>query len=273
MKKNRLILAFTCFVFILFVTPSIIASTVERKPLIGISGNMQYSQTFPGYSYSFAGNTYVNSIVAAGGIPIIIPVVEDLSVIPFQIKDLDGIVLSGGQDVNPLKYKEEPSLNIGEVNHIRDAFDFELIKNATKNKIPILGICRGHQLINVFYGGTLHQDIPTSVPNAVAHRQSKGHEFGTHTVLVKKGSWLSKVIDDKSEIAVNSFHHQAVKGLAPGFIVTAEAKDGVVEGIEKQGDDFCVGVQWHPEMMHKRDPQMLKIYKAFVDVCREKAKK
>ena len=248
------------------------SSKTSQKPLIGVSGSMLASTKYLNYYFSYVSDYYIQAIVKSGGIPVIIPLVRDISVIPDQIRGLDGLIMSGGADINPLKYHEEPTRTIGTIHPERDEFDYVLLQNALKKQIPILGICRGHQLLNVFHGGTLHQDIESAYINANEHKQSGNHEFGTHTVLIEKGSWLSTVLG-KDEIIVNSLHHQAVKDLAPGFKITATSKDGVVEGIEREKGSFCVGVQWHPEMMHSRDPEMLKLCNAFVKVCKDDAQK
>ena len=241
---------------------------IEKRPLIGVSGSMLASKSYLNYYFSYVSNYYIRGIADSGGVPVIIPIVSDTSLVGDQIKDLDGLIMSGGADINPLKYGEQPSRYIGKIHPERDEFDFALLKAALKRKIPILGICRGNQLLNVFHGGTLHQDVEVDFDNAVEHRQSGNHEYGTHSVFVKKDSWLYSILK-KDSIVVNSLHHQAVKDLAPGFKITAEAPDGVVEGIEKTKGSFCVGVQWHPEMMQGRNAEMSKLCRAFVNVCIE----
>ena len=270
MKKKSIL--YTLLLVLLLSTCSIVSAAkkidTSKKPLIGVSGSMLSSTKYLNYYFSYVSDYYIQSIVKAGGIPVIIPIVRDLSVVPEQIRGLDGLILSGGADINPLKYQEEPTRTIGSIHPERDDFDYALLKSALKEKVPVLGICRGHQFLNVFHGGTLHQDIESAYEGAYEHRQTGNHEFGTHTVLIEKKSWLYKVLG-KKQIIVNSLHHQAVKDLAPGFKITATSKDGVVEGIEKKKGSFCVGVQWHPEMMHGRDSEMLKLIKAFVKVSKD----
>jgi putative glutamine amidotransferase len=270
MKKKNILYPLLFAFFILISSFGFAANLPKssKKPLIGVSGSMLASTKYLNYYFSYVSDYYIQAIAKAGGIPVIIPIVRDLSVIPDQIRGLDGLIMSGGADINPLKYQEEPTRTIGTIHPERDEFDYVLLRSALKNKIPILGICRGNQLLNVFHGGTLHQDIESAYTNASEHKQSGNHEFGTHTVLIEKGSWLSNVLG-KDEIIVNSLHHQAVKDLAPGFKITATSKDGVVEGIERKKGSFCVGVQWHPEMMHSRDSEMLKLCNAFVKVCQD----
>ena len=274
MRKKTLlcILFFALFTIISNSGFAAESSKPSQKPLIGVSGSMLASTKYLNYYFSYVSDYYIQAIVKSGGIPVIIPLVRDTSVISDQIRGLDGLIMSGGADINPLKYQEEPTRTISTIHPERDEFDYVLLQNALKKQIPILGICRGHQLLNVFHSGTLHQDIESAYINANEHKQAGNHEFGTHTVLIKKKSWLYKVLG-KDQLIVNSLHHQSVKDLAPGFKVTAEAKDGVIEGIEKIKGSFCVGVQWHPEMMHGRDSEMLKLCKAFVKVCKDDAQK
>jgi putative glutamine amidotransferase len=245
---------------------------VTPKPLIGVSGSMLASIKYLNYHFSYVSDYYIKAIVNAGGIPVIIPLVRDTSVIPLQIKNLNGLIMSGGADINPLRYNEEPTSSIGVIHPERDEFDNALLKTALKQHIPVLGVCRGHQFLNVFHGGTLHQDIERGIKNAYEHKQSGNHEFGTQSILIKKDSWLYKVLG-KDQLVVNSLHHQSVKDLAPGFKITAEARDGVIEGIEKKEGSFCVGVQWHPEMMHERNSEMMKLCKAFIKVCKNEMNK
>lgn len=238
-----------------------------KKPVIGISADQSNYKEWPDFTFVQVSSCYVNSVIKAGGIPVVIPITTDEEVVAEQVKLLDGIILTGGEDINPLLYKEEPNITVKEVLPIRDTFDGLLLKHAIANKIPVFGTCRGQQFINVFFGGTLYQDIPTMANSYIKHNQGGNWKIGTHTIYIKKGSWLDSVLG-KDEIIVNSFHHQAVKSLAPGFKITALSKDGIVEGIERESGSFCVAVQFHPEMMQEISPLMVELFKAFVQKCK-----
>jgi len=248
-----------------------VSSLTNAKPvIIGISGLVQKDNDWSNYNYSSIDECYVNAVLKAGGVPVIIPVNENSEAIKEQIKLVDGLILTGGEDINPQMYNQEPRNSLGEIAPRRDAFDKMLLNEATSQKKPVLGICRGNQFINVSFNGTLYQDIPSEAKdNFVKHRQDSEWQEGSHKIDIVKGSWIATVLG-KDEVLVNSYHHQAVKDLAPGFKITAYSKDGIVEGIEKENGSFCVGVQWHPEMMAGKSPLMLKIFQAFIEVCREK---
>ena len=209
---------------------------------------------------------YVDAVIKNGGIPLIIPMTVDKVTIIEQISMVDGLILSGGHDVFPHNYGEEPKQNLGEVLPIRDKYDFMLLTEAKKRKIPILGICRGCQIINVFEGGTLYQDLSyiKSDVEIIKHSQNHSPELKTHTAIIEKGTKVHEIFGE-NEIMINSFHHQALKDIAKEYKVTARAKDGVVEAIESTTYPFLVGVQWHPEMLHKHHDDANKIFKALID--------
>lgn len=231
----------------------------KQQPLIGVSA----SRTSNGGS-SVPG-TYIEAILKAGGRPLIIPVMTKGTVLRDIVKDLDGLVMTGGEDFNPLYYKEQAIPDMNDIDSIRDIYDLVLLKLATDRNIPVLGICRGEQAINVAFGGTLYQDIPTQHQNkSVKHRQSEPKEVGTHKVSIAEESQLSKILG-KTEVFVNSFHHQGVKDVAPGFKLAATAQDGIVEAIEAYPDRRIIGVQWHPEgHVAGGDTTMLKFFKFIV---------
>ena len=239
------------------------------KPVIGILSEVMIEKdgNFIGTEKDYVTVNYVKSIVMAGGIPIILPVVDD-NVTKVQLNSIDGLLISGGFDVNPLIYGEEPHKSIGFVRPDRDLHDICAIKTAYDMGKPILGICKGIQVLNVAFGGTLYQDISEMQESFVAHRQNAKPEVPTHSIKIKKESILHKIIGDKAY--VNSFHHEAVKRVADGFTVTAMAIDKVIEGIEKADSKFVVGVQWHPEMMSHIDENSMNIFKTFIEAAKNK---
>lgn len=241
-----------------------------KKPLIGVLGSIIIDKggMFPGYERAYVNNDYIVSVVKAGGIPVIIPVIEDEELIEEQIKDVDGIIISGGYDVNPLSYGDEPHAKLGFIYPKRDKFDICAVKAAYKLGKPILGICRGNQILNVAFGGTLYQDISLIDGAYIKHTQESQPGSIGHSVHVKKETKLYDIF--KEDIVTNSFHHQAVKDIAKGFSVSALSKDGVIEAIEKDGEDFIMGIQWHPEMMTAAgDKNMLKIFEKLVEESKQ----
>lgn len=238
-----------------------------NRPIIGISGSIiiDSSGAFPGYRRSYVNEDYVVSVIKNGGVPFIIPVTDDLKVIETQIDQIDGLILSGGHDVTPQNYHEEPEQKIGGCWPERDIFDCALIKAAVDKKIPILGICRGAQIINVLYGGNLYQDLSYRKESTLRHDQASSPTQTTHYVTINPETHLAKILD-QSELMVNSFHHQIIKNIASNFTVAAKAKDGVVEAIEANDYPYLIGVQWHPEMLHSSNPEMNhKIFGSLID--------
>jgi putative glutamine amidotransferase len=191
---------------------------------------------------------YIEAVAASGAEPVVLDVghgPRDL------LKNLDGLVLSGGGDVDPALFGEAPHAAYSPAEEGRDAAEIALVNAALESKTPVLAICRGIQVLNVAAGGTLVQDIPTEVTHSLAHRIDKPKDFPAHEVAVSPGSTLAALLGTNGaqpHVAVNSRHHQSVKAVAPGFHVTAKATDGVIEALESDDPDtFCVGVQWHPE--------------------------
>jgi putative glutamine amidotransferase len=192
---------------------------------------------------------YVESVRRAGGEPI--EVGADGEKPEHILARVDGVMLTGGGDVDPALYGEAPHATFDPAESGRDTFEIALTKAALAKGIPFLAICRGMQLLNVAMGGTLIQDIPTMVPGATEHSVPEPRHHIAHEVWVAKDSKLSALLADHMEDGetchVNSRHHQSVGKVAPGFEVTATSPDGVIEAMEKTGDAFCVAVQWHPE--------------------------
>lgn len=237
----------------------------DKKPIIGISGSLIIDEggMFPGYERAYVNNDYVQSVVRAGGVPYIIPIVYEDDVIKEQINNIDALILSGGHDVNPLLWGEEPNRKLGGILPKRDTYDTSLLQEAMKMEKPILGICRGEHILNVANGGSLYQDLSLIEGSYIKHNQEHLSNVPTHSVDIVKGTKLYDILGDN--ILANSFHHLGIRGIAKGFKVCAVAKDGVVEAIEKEGEQFVIGIQWHPEMMTKDHPVMLKIFKKLVE--------
>lgn len=236
-----------------------------KKPIIGINSNRLIKTETP-YSHSVVesiSNDYVESVIRAGGVPIILPILSDEESIRRQIETLDGIILSGGVDINPLLYNEEPSPKLGFIFPEKDKFDLLIAKIAYELNKPIFAICRGHQILNVAFGGTLYQDLSEIEGCYIKHQQQTKDGAATHTLDIIKNSILHDVLGDS--IISNTFHHQAIKDLAPGFKVTAYSKDNVIEAIESLNKTFVIGVQFHPEILTAYDDKnMLRLFKSFI---------
>lgn len=241
-------------------------SNKSKKPIIGILSNIETieKEPFLGQERACLNQTYINAIVKGGGIPVMLPVIHDKESIRAQISLVDGLVLSGGYDVHPLYYGEEPHPSLRFIYPERDLYEMEALSLACQQEKPILGICRGLQLINVAFGGTLYQDLSqNSSEPPLKHSQEAKMHVAVHTVDITPDTILHSIFG-KDSVGTNSFHHQGIKQLASGLIASAFARDGVIEGIEKENYPFMVAVQWHPERMVDHDPAMLHLFQFFI---------
>ncbi len=191
--------------------------------------------------------TYVRAIEAAGGVPVVMPPLAPAAV-PALVARLDGLLLSGGPDLAPAAYDARPHAQLGPSEPGLDVFEYAVVREALGLDLPVLGICRGAQALNVARGGTLHQHLPDVVGDAVVHRQVEDGRCPTHAVEVVSGSRLAGVLGT-TRVRVNSFHHQAVDRLGTGLRVCARAPDGTIEGIEDSSRPLLVAVQWHAEAL------------------------
>lgn len=241
------------------------------KPLIGITSSMglgiwSMTQEFQPQEQHRLGDKYVQAIIQAGGIPVILPACEDPSVMEAMVDGLDGIVLSGGGDVDPAVYGQRATGHLGTVSPRRDAAEIALAKYVIeRTEKPLLGICRGVQVMNVAMGGSLHIDLPDAGKLCHSLTMYPRH-MTTHQVEVKEGSKLDNIMQGADR--VNSFHHEAVDALADCFVVTAKSvPDDVIEAIEIPGDRFVVGVQWHPEELTTRE-EAKRLFLGFVNASK-----
>ncbi|MBF7096595.1 gamma-glutamyl-gamma-aminobutyrate hydrolase family protein [Alkalibacter mobilis] len=231
-----------------------------QKPIIGIVTS--YDGVFKKGDVNSLGTKYTRKIHLAGGIPLLIPARPQLNDdITRILTKMDGLVLAGGVDLHPNYYGEEPVKDLGYVDVIRDSFEIALVENALELGIPIFGICRGMQLLNVAMGGNLYQNIDTEIDDHIQHMQKSGDGSGIHSIHVDSNSFLSHICAEKS--FVNSFHHQAIKNLADGLEAVAWSKDRLIEAVVHGTKDNVFGVQWHPEEM--RDEKSQKIFNYFID--------
>jgi putative glutamine amidotransferase len=232
------------------------------KPVIGIT---TYIKKDSFRDYSRVGYEYVDKIEKSEGIPLEIPILQDCTIETLNrlIDSIDGIVFTGGANVDSSWYGEEPLEEESAETELRNCFEKALFFAAKEKKIPILGICRGSQLINVLQGGSLFQNIDIQMDTEIDHSgKGKKIEEKQHVVRLEKGSRIAEIYN-KEKISVNSFHVQCIKRLGENLKVTAKSEDGIPEAIEYEGDFFIEGVQWHPEAMDDQLP----LFKEFVNIC------
>lgn len=236
------------------------------KPVIGISAGTLGIVEGPlkGGRRAYVNEDYVKVVAKSNGVPFIIPMTEDEEIIELQLDNIDALLLSGGDDVDPGEYGEAAQPKLKSTLPERDRFERLLIEGALKRGLPILGICRGHQILNVALGGTLYQDLEYIEHCETPHDQYENPEPEKHKVVLEKQSILHDLFGE--EIEANSFHHLAIKEVAPKLRATAISSDGIVEGIEHVEHPFVIGIQWHPEVMvtAEQDKRMASLFREFI---------
>lgn len=210
---------------------------------------------------------YMEGIMQAGGLPVMLPVTQEEAAIRQLTETCDGFLFTGGQDVAPELYGEKRLQECGECSPERDKMESILLVEALKADKPVLGICRGIQFMNAALGGSLYQDIPTQRPSKLEHHQTPPYDLPVHEVRLEPDTPLYDILQTDT-LAVNSYHHQAVKQLASGLQVMARAEDGLTEAVFMPGKRFVWATQWHPEFSYKTDENSRKIFQAFVSACR-----
>lgn len=237
-----------------------------KKPIIAITSSMDLNPNRLNDNRTMVSLDYSNSVINSGGIPVILPITDNFEVIKEQVKYFDGLILSGGGDPDPNLYGEDCLQELGDITPERDTFELAILEEFLKTKKPILGICRGLQLMNVFYGGTLYQDIKY-VDTNIQHKQKWLADLPTHDINILENNILFEIFGKKAR--TNSFHHQMIKDLGRELTSIATANDGVIEAIQNKNYLFFYGVQWHPEMMASRgNLGMKKIFDKFIESCK-----
>ena len=241
------------------------------KPLIGITTGEIYNLASPWAPRAYGqSHTYSDAIIRAGGAPVLIPMTTDVDTLKRIYGLLDGILFAGGNDINPSLYDEEASEYTKDISDKRDELEAKLLDWTVRDKKPMLAVCRGAQLWNARLGGSLYQDILTEFPNASDHDIStklENLEHVAHTLKVDKTSHFARIINSFT-IKANSHHHQAFKVLGRGIKASAWAEDGVIEAIESQDDSYAIGLQCHPESLHKVEPKWDLVFQSFIDSTR-----
>jgi len=213
-------------------------------------------------------NYYAKAVEAVGGVPIILPPVEQVFARGKYGSILDGIIFPGGGDIDPVYFGEEPKPGMGPICPERDDFEIAAAREFYRMKKPILAICRGMQVLNTALGGTVIQDLNTEIKGCLKHDQNAPKWYPTHTIFLNIPSKLGEIFPG-STWRVNTFHHQAVGKVAPGLVVSARARDGIIEAVESLDHPFALGVQWHPECNWDRDMGSFRLFQAFVRACQK----
>lgn len=238
-----------------------------KKPVIGIIGNTFMTEVgmFNSMERVYANTAYVEALLRNGAIPAVIPASSILAGTREAVSFCDGLLFPGGEDLHPWYYGEEPLPVLGEVRPEIDEALFQAGKYALDRKIPMLGICKGHQFLNVLLGGSLYQDLSLRKEESLQHLQKRSRSYLTHHVEVLEGTRLASVLGAGS-LETNSMHHQAVKALGRGLMASAYGADGVIEALEDE-EGLVMGVQWHPENLIDSAPDMNRLFSFFGEHC------
>lgn len=233
---------------------------MKKNPVIGISGSHNAAD-----AQFYIRENYMESVIRAGGVPVLLPEVADEETAAALLDSIDGLLLAGGVDILPARYGEETLPACGEVDAKRDVFELLITPMAIARRMPVFGICRGIQTLAVVLGGTLIQDIESQrgIP-AIVHQQKPPYHAATHEVRFTPGGLLEHIVGSAS-MSVNSMHHQAVKDAGPHLRIEGTAEDGIIEAVSYIGDERVFGVQFHPEYLSAHSEQAARLFRYFVD--------
>ncbi len=232
------------------------------RPIIGLTAAVD------GEQLTSLPRPYAYAIERAGALPLVLPYTESEEMLDAFLDVCDGIFLTGGKDIDPRLYNEAPRPTCGDLQPERDSVELAVLRKAVASDKPILAICRGSQLVNVFFGGTLYQDIPTEYEAPLLHRQAGDIYAPSHRILIREGTPLHTLIGERQMVG-NSFHHQAVKTLGEGLLVTATAEDGMIEGFYAPALRYLRAYQWHPERLYDTDEANRRIFADFLAAATE----
>lgn len=250
-----------------------------KKPLIGLTGNFLKDDKFfsdqgigaRGQAWTAISNDFAQAIIEAGGVPLMIPINADKDYLKDVADTIDGLILTGGADLDPLLGGQRPIARLGRISPERDQYEMDLLDYFYKEtKKPIFGICRGMQFLTLYFGGKLILDIPSAAKGYDDHSLNSNYSWAySHEVSLKEDSIFYKILE-KKRLFVNSFHHQAAAEVPSGFKLSGQADDGIIEAIEYENlkDRFIIASQWHPEMLAIKDKDQQKLFDYFVGQCK-----
>ena len=238
---------------------------MRDAPIVAVSAPVRESD---GTHRIRLNQAYIHALESVGIVPLLVPPLADNACVPSLLERVDGLVLTGGEDIDPARYRAGRHPAVKYTCEARDATELALAEAARERRLPTLAICRGVQVVNVAFGGTLVQDIPSAVAGALPHQQQGARTARTHDIDIDSASRLAGMLGTQ-HMQVNSLHHQAVDRLGDGLRISARAPDGVIEAIECTDDAWWMqGVQWHPEELIDDGAYERKLYEAFAEVCR-----
>jgi putative glutamine amidotransferase len=235
-----------------------------------VTGYRQSGAEGSGRGFIAAGEAYLAAVRAAGGLPVVLAPLATPEEIAATLDAVDGLLFTGGRDVDPRHFGEAVLNETVELEPDRDAFELPLIRGALARDLPVLAVCRGCQVLNVALGGSLWQDLPAQRPSDLVHRQRAPRDAVTHAVHIRAGSLLAAVAGEgvaDGILQANTFHHQAVRDVAGGLVAVGYAADGTVEAVEAPDHAFVLGVQWHPESLAPRRPEHHRLFQALVEAA------
>lgn len=233
------------------------------KPIIGLTGSFRPHEWT---AQHYLNQSYYHAIRHFGGIPVLIPVLAEKEELEYLMSTLDGLVLTGGDDIDPALFGESILNDTVLLCAERDQAEYEALKIAVSRQMPILGICRGIQVMNVFFGGTLYQDIPAQIPNCGQHRMEPPYHRTGHSCIPEPGTPMA----GWGTFGVNSHHHQAIRQVAPGYRCMGKSEEGIIEAIFDPNHRFRWGVQWHPERIWDIEQTSAAVFTTFIDTCKQK---
>jgi putative glutamine amidotransferase len=235
----------------------------HHPPVIGICARIDQTTGSGALSHAVR-DSYLRAVEAAGGAPLIIPLLDHSEALRSLFDCCGGLLLVGGQDVNPARYNEDPHPSLGLICDRRDTVEFKIVRWAMEHHKPLLAVCRGIQVLNVALGGTLYQDLASQCPDSRINHSTDSFQETAHELILEPGCKLASFLE-ATRLRTNSLHHQGIKDIAPGLRIVGRAEDGVIEALEHETAPFVVGVQCHPEALWQSvDPRWLNVFRALV---------